>query len=153
MTEPNNISGRRGVTDTAASEIADVSKSLIGGITPADKGWILGFIVVVFIIVASYTFISIRQAEQAATSAERLTTYLIAVESNRSEALERQAQFFGDQARRSQEVIRELAQAVARDSERAGIAALTAIEAETAIRTRELDKEFIGPPTAEQVRE
>ena len=140
------VSGRQGVTDAAASEIADVGKALISGVTPADKGWILGFVIVVFIIVASDVWISIKTLDSNRAANERLVTYFIEVEQNRAQALDHQAQLFGDQVRRSQEVIRALAETVSRDSERAGMAAVAAIDQQT--RQQYTSPQFIGPPEA-----
>ena len=83
---------------------------------------------IVFIIVGADGLVAIRTLQSNKESTERLVSYLISVEENRAEALERQATLFGDQNRRNQEVIRALAEAVARDSERAGMAALAAID-------------------------
>ena len=129
MTDQNtNMSSGKGVTDSAISDAAEVSKTLISGITPADKGWILGFIIVVAIIVGSDMYVSIVTARTNAQENIVLAEYFKVIEQNRAAALDRQSQTYADQVRRSQEVIRDLAQAVARDSERAGMAALSAID-------------------------
>ena len=153
MTEPNtNISGKGGITDSATCEVAEVGKTLIQGIAPAEKGWILGFIVVVAIIVLSDMWVNIRTLQANITSGERVQTYFEQVETNRSTQLDNAMEQWADQTRRYQEVIRALTESVARDSERAGQAAVAAID--DASRSQYIrdtaDPNFIGPPEADQ---
>jgi hypothetical protein len=117
MTDEPNKS--KGITDDAVSSVTEVGTTLIKGIAPADRGWILGFIVVVFFILAADVLSTYWLTVSTSERNVRLTEYLIEIESNRSQAMERQAQTYGDQLRRSQEVIEDLSQAIARQSEQA----------------------------------
>ena len=110
------------------SEYADVAKTGIAALVPGKEGWLFGLVLIMAMILAVFGWIFVRSLEQQRLSAERLTTYLIEVEQNRSEALERQQLAHKDEIRRYQETVLHLVQSVARDSERAGMAALSAIE-------------------------
>ena len=138
-----------GFTDAAISDAADVGKSLIQGVAPAEKGWILGFILVVAIIVLSDAWVGIKTIEATSAMQVQQRTYFETVETNRTAAIAKQAEVFSDQVRRSQEVIRDLAQAVSRDSERSGMAAMAAVSARS--DTLEgMAPEFIGPTRPEK---
>lgn len=136
MGEPQ-LNTSQGITDSAANEAGVTARTLISGVSQADRGWILGFICVVSIIVISDMFSGKWAAEASKVSNLALAEYIVSVESNRSQALERQASFFADQNRRSQEIIRDLVQAVSRDSERAGVAALSAIKRQSEAQTNQ----------------
>lgn len=142
-------SGRGGITDAAADSAADVGKSLIKGITPADQGWVLGFIIVVAIIVLSDMWVSLKTLQANAERHEYTQNYFEMVEVHRADQFEQSLEQFTDASRRYQEVIRALTETVARDSERAGAAALSVID-ETSRRqlieeTTRPNPEFIGP--------
>ena len=134
----------KGFTDAAVGDAADVGKTLIQGIAPAEKGWILGFICVVAIIVMSDMWVSLKTLDSNAEMSAANREYFTLVEQNRMTSNAKQAEMFGDQVRRSQEVIRDLAQAVSRDSERSGVAAMAAVSARSDTLEK-MDKEFIGP--------
>ena len=139
----------KGFTDAAVSDAAEVGKSLIQGIAPAEKGWVLGFIIVVAIIVLSDMWVGIKTLETNVAISQSNRVYFTLVEENRMKAMDKQAQTFSDQVRRSQEVIRDLAQAVSRDSERSGMAAMAAVSARSDT-LENMDPEFIGPPAPER---
>jgi hypothetical protein len=126
---------------------ADVGKTLIGGIN-ADKGWILGFIVVVAIIVGSSTYVQLRSIDAQNIQDELSRSFFAIIEENRHEAGMNALSSYTDQMRRSQEIIKALTASVSRDSERAGDAALFAIREQStslAEQSERLDPEFIGP--------
>lgn len=143
MSEPEpNKSNREGITDNAASEVADVSKSLIQGMAPAEKGWILGFIVVVAIIVLSDMWVNLKTLQSTEVRAQATQQYFELVEAHRATQFDKAMQQWADQTRRYQEVIRALTESVARDSERAGQAAVAAID--DASRTQYIEKAAEG---------
>ena len=115
-----------GMTDDNINAYADVAKSGIAALVPADKGWIFGFIIVVGIIVISDMFIAVKTLDATKIRSNDTRVYFELIEANRA-----------NEIRRSQETIKALADAVARDSERAGMAALTAIEKEGDIMVEE----------------
>jgi len=124
-------------------QAADVGKTLIQAISPADKGWVLGFIVVVAIIVGADSWVALKTIDQNVKIAEANRLYFEKVEANRATAFEKSHQTYSDQQRRSQEVIKALAASVARDSERAGDAALMAI---TEKSRRQAQEKIDGQP-------
>lgn len=129
MSEQNtNVSGRGGITDDAVGSAADVAKQGITALTPAHSGWIFGFVLVVLIIVGSDMYVSIQTLKQTASRAEATQKYFELVEANRAQQFSTASQQWADQSRRYQEVIRALTESVARDSERAGQAAVSAID-------------------------
>ena len=93
----------------------------------------MGFILVVAIIVGSDAWVALATLKASAARSSDVQEYFEMVEANRASQADQMSQVFADQVRRSQEVIRDLAQAVARDSERAGTAALSAINRKSEI--------------------
>lgn len=120
-----------GVTDNAAGVAGDVAVQGIAALTPAHSGWIFGFVLVVLIIVGSDMYVSVKTLNQTSIRAEATQKYFELVENNRTAQFETMASQFADQSRRYQEVIRALTESVARDSERAGRAAASAVDQAT----------------------
>lgn len=110
----------------------------IKALSPADKSWIAGFVIIFAILVGSNAYVQIRTLEAERERGTNTLTYMDLIEQNRS-----------NEIRRSQETIKALADAVARDSERAGMAAMSAID-ERARRSYAQQPDFIGPPEAPQ---
>ena len=121
-----------GLTDENVNAYADVAKTGIGALVPADKGWIFGFIIVVGIIVLTDMYVNIKTLDANKIRSTDTRIYFELIEANRA-----------NEIRRSQETIKALADAVARDSERAGMAALTAIEKEGDIMVEESRQNLI----------
>lgn len=118
-------------TPEMTGQAADVGKTLIQGIAPAEKGWVLGFICVVAIIVGSDAWVSLKTIDTNAKTAILQKEYYEKIEENRASSSREALSIYSDQLRRSQEVIKSLAESVARDSERAGDAALFAIQSKS----------------------
>lgn len=136
---------------TVAGQAEGLAAQAVSGLkalSPADKSWVAAFVLIVLIIVGADTWSGMHQYEQATQTSARLTAYLTEVEKNRSDALDRQTQFFDDQMRRSQEVIRDLADVIARDSERYSLATINAAERRVEDTRDLLPADFIGPPMA-----
>ena len=108
-------------------QAADVGKTLIQGMAPAKEGWILAFIVIVALITGSDLWIGMKTLEANTMVSEQTRKYFEMVEENRASSARDAHATYADQVRRSQEVIRSLAESISRDSERAGDAALMAI--------------------------
>lgn len=115
---------------TIVSEAGEAVEGGLRALAPADKSWIAGFIVVVAIIVISDAWVATKTLVHSASSDNATRSYFELLENNRANEL-----------RRAQETIKALADAVARDSERAGMAAVSAID-------ESVRKQFIGPPEA-----
>lgn len=125
--EPENPKPQH-YNESNISEAADVGKTLIQGIAPAEKGWILGFICVVAIIVLSDAWVNLRTIETTRLRGDQTQKYFELVEQNRADQFERSLAVFADQMRRAQEVNRDLAREISRDSERSGLAAMAAVD-------------------------
>ena len=116
-----------------ADQAGDLAGNAVDGIralSPADKSWVAAVTIIFLGITGVNAWVQIQGLKSGADDANRLVEYLINVESNRATALDKQSQLYADQMRRAQETIKDLTDAVARDSERAGMAALSAIDKE-----------------------
>lgn len=120
--------------ETYAEQAVEGLKAL----SPADKSWIAGFVIIFAILVGSNAYVQIRTLAADTNRSNDTRAYFELLEGNRA-----------NEIRRSQETIKALADAVARDSERAGMAAMSAID-ERARQTYAQQSDFIGPPEAPQ---
>ena len=86
-------------------DIGDTIKGVAEHVS--DRGWVLGFVLVVAIIVLSDTYKSIKLFEAQQAEDEIVSTHFHNIETNRAEEL-----------RRAQETIKALAETLARSTER-----------------------------------
>ena len=100
-----------------AESYADVAKSGIQALAPADKGWMLAVVIIIIALQVNDYF-----------SAQRLSVYLTATDERRNAMILKYMDIATEQQRRSQEVIKQLTDASIRDGERAGRAAVQAID-------------------------
>ena len=95
----------------AEQDWADVAKSGLTSIAPADKGWVLGLVLMfsVFVGASTYAIVTMGKAwmESEATQNQALGQVLI-----------KYAEIHEQQVRRLQEANKSLAEAIARNSER-----------------------------------
>lgn len=91
--------------------------SHIGGkLAPADKGWILGFVLVFAVFQGANLFINIKQEEGEALRTGNLIKYFELLEANRNKMEENRAM----ENRELLRIVESLTKAVARDSDRLG---------------------------------
>ena len=106
---------------TPHSEYADVGKTAITALTPASQGWIFAVVLIVMVLTAKEYFSSVSNDEAVSMLISEMNAnysdHIRDIETNRSEEF-----------RRAQESIKLLADALARDSERAGRVAVETIQ-------------------------
>ena len=124
MTEPTP----KQIVAGQAEGLADSAVSGIQALSPADRSWVAGFVIVVLIIVGADAFVAIRASADSVKAAERLTGFIASVEANRAQELNEYQAQQREETRRYQEMVRHLVDAVARDSERAGQVAVQALD-------------------------
>lgn len=95
---------------------AGVANKGIAGMTPADKGWILAFVVIFGMFQISNYMISVEREKSEEARSVRLVTYFTQLEDSRAVMEVNRAQ----EIRRLQEIIKELTQTVVREAERKG---------------------------------
>ena len=100
----------------ASQDWADVAKQSVSGMTPADKGWILAFVVLFAVFQISNYLISTQRQEEETARSNRQVEYFMKLEESRSSIEENRSQ----EIRRMQEVIKELTQALGRAHEYSG---------------------------------
>ena len=111
-----------------SGEFADSAAKALESLTPADKSWVAGFVIVVLIIVGSDAYVGIKSSQDDRRAAERMAMFLEAVETNRAQEVVRLQQSHSDEIRRYQEAISHLVDAVVRDSERSGRIAVESVQ-------------------------
>lgn len=108
---------------------ADVGMSAVSGLSkPAKEGWILGFVLIFGILVGVSGWIMTVSIESDATETAVTAAFLTSLEANRTAEIDQYLAASAEQARRYQEIIKDLAEAVSNDSARAGQAAMVAID-------------------------
>lgn len=110
------------------AEAGEAASSTLSALSPADRSWIAGFIVVVAIIVLSDLYMSIKQMQTIAESDKIVAEYFQFLETNRAAEL-----------RRSQETIKALADTVAREAERTSRTTAQAVDRATTPVVKERD--------------
>lgn len=108
----------------AEQDWAGVAGKGIAGMAPAEKGWILAFVVIFAIFQASNYMSSIKREDGERERASNIIEYFNSIEASRSKIEEHRS----EENRRLQEVIKELSQTISRQANRTG-RALTADQA------------------------
>ena len=98
------------------SQMADVAKTGLKGLSPADTGWILAVVIIICAIQVADYFGAVRLSEYLQSHMESQTTLIT-----------KYMEVTSEQQRRAQETIKALTDASIRDGERAGRAAVQAI--------------------------
>ena len=101
---------------TASQEWSDVAKHTVGSLTPADRGWILAFVILFGIFQGSNYLIQTQRQEEETSRSNRQVEYFMKLEDSRSKIEDNRSEEF----RRMQEVIKELTQALGRAHEYEG---------------------------------
>ena len=113
--QPKDYPAEKG-TPIDRQEWQEVAHGVVKGMTPADKGWILAFVMLFAIFQISNYLMNRERIEQSKVQSNNLVTYFTQLEGSRSTIEENRAQ----EIRRLQEVVKELSQALGRQYEYMG---------------------------------
>lgn len=100
----------------AGQDWSGVAKHGLMAMAPAEKGWLLAVVVMFGTLMLVDYFETVRQLEASSKRTEEVNKYLGVIEANREKAEDTRAQ----EVRRLQEIVKELAQTVSRQANRAG---------------------------------
>jgi hypothetical protein len=100
----------------ADQDWSGVAKTGISSMAPAEKGWILAFVIIFAVFQGANYLVSIKREEAETDRSVRLSEHLISLGASRDKVEENRAQ----EIRRMQEVIKDLSQTIARQANRDG---------------------------------
>lgn len=115
MTSQDSMSDQ--VTPTQridSQDWASVGKDAVAKLTPADKGWILAFVILFSVMQVTNYLRSLDRNALAKAESERVNQYMELIESNRRDMANKRA----DEMRRMQELVKTLSDTVSRQADR-----------------------------------
>lgn len=98
----------------SSQDWASVAKDSVVKLTPADKGWILAFVILFSVMQVTNYLTSVGRSEMELDKGQRINAYLELLESNRRDMAMKRA----DEMRRMQELLKALADTISRQSDR-----------------------------------
>lgn len=104
----------------AEQDWAGVAKKGVASMAPADKGWVLAVVVIILLLQVGESVKSWMDGKAEIKRGVYLSELLASVEVHRTEEIAAQQKSSAEEARRLQEVIKSLADGLARQSERVG---------------------------------
>lgn len=102
--------------DLVQQDWVGVASKGIAGMTPADKGWILAFVIIFGMFQISNYLLSIAREESESERTARLVSYFNKIEDSRVDLEKNRS----EEVRRLQETVKYLVQTIAREAERKG---------------------------------